>query len=135
MGAALGETPEDIFDSTLSQASLAEELHYDELWVTEHHFIRFGINPSALTTAAFLLGRTHTIRVGTSVVLSPLCHPVELAERTALLDHLSHGRFELGLGRGGYRRDYELLDIDFTRWDDEPQATATRLLDIWSTPR
>ncbi|CAA0130997.1 Alkanal monooxygenase alpha chain [Mycolicibacterium vanbaalenii] len=135
MGAALGETPEDIFDSTLSQASLAEELHYDELWVTEHHFIRFGINPSALTTAAFLLGRTHTIRVGTSVVLSPLCHPVELAERTALLDHLSQGRFELGLGRGGYRRDYELLDIDFTRWDDEPQATATRLLDIWSTPR
>lgn len=132
-GAVLGATPADVFDLTARQAELAEDLGYDDLWVTEHHFIRFGINPSSLTTAAFLLGRTRTIRVGTSVVLSPLCHPVELAERAALLDQLSGGRFELGLGRGGYRKDYERLDIDFTRWDDEPHGTAERLLDLWAS--
>lgn len=134
MGAHLGATPAEVFTLTLAQAALAEDLDYDELWVTEHHFIRFGINPSALTTAAFLLGRTRSIRIGTSVVLSPLCHPVELAERAALLDQLSNGRFELGLGRGGYRRDYERLDADFGRWDDEPHATVNQLLDLWSAP-
>jgi alkanesulfonate monooxygenase SsuD/methylene tetrahydromethanopterin reductase-like flavin-dependent oxidoreductase (luciferase family) len=134
MGAALGATPEAVFDLTLEQAAVAEQLGYAHLWVTEHHFIRFGINPSALAAAAFLLGRTSRIRVGTSVVLSPLCHPIELGERAALLDQLSHGRFDLGLGRGGYRRDYEVLDIDFGRWDDEPQASAQRLLDVWTTP-
>lgn len=133
MGAALGATAADVVDVTLTQAELAEDLGYDDLWVTEHHFIRFGINPSALTTAAFLLGRTRDIRVGTAVTLSPLCHPVELAERAALLDQLSGGRFELGLGRGGYRRDYEALDIDFARWNDEPHATVDRLLDLWAS--
>lgn len=135
LGAILGDTTEEVFDLTLTEAELAEQLGYDELWVTEHHFIRFGINPSALTTAAFLLGRSHRIRVGTSVVLSPLCHPVELAERAALLDQLSGGRFALGLGRGGYRRDYERLDVEFARWDDEPQSSAQQLVDIWTSPR
>lgn len=133
MGAPAGATVDDVIGLTLTQAELAEDAGYDELWVTEHHFIRFGINPSALTAAGFLLGRTRTIRVGTSVVLSPLAHPVDLAERAALLDHLSGGRFELGLGRGGYRRDYEMLDVDFARWNDEPHGTADRLIDLWSS--
>ncbi len=132
MGANLGATPESVFDLAVAQAELAEQLDYDELWVTEHHFIHFGLNPSALTTAGFLLGRTTELRVGTSVVLSPLAHPVDLAERVSLLDHLGAGRFELGLGRGGYRLDYDMLDVDVARWNDEPHATVDRLLDLWS---
>ncbi len=133
MGATSGAAAGDVVNLALTQAEMAEELGYDELWVTEHHGIRFGINPSALTAAGFLLGRTRTIRVGTAVVLTPLCHPVDLAERAALLDHLSGGRFALGLGRGGYRRDYEMLDVDFARWNDEPHSTVDRLVDLWSS--
>lgn len=132
MGANLGATPEDVFDLTLEQATVAEQLGYGELWITEHHFIRFGINPSSPTTAAFLLGRTSRIKVGTAVVLSPLYHPIDLAERAALLDQFSHGRFMLGLGRGGYRRDYEVLEVDFARWDDDPQTSARQILDLWT---
>lgn len=135
MGAGLADTPEGVFDLTLRQAVSAERLGYADVWVTEHHFIEFGINPSALTTASFLLGRTERVRVGTAVVLSPLRHPVELAEQAALLDQLSGGRFDLGLGRGGYRRDFEMLDIDMTRWDDEPRASVQRLLELWSGTR
>ncbi len=124
--------PDAVFDLTLEQAASAEQLGYDELWVTEHHFIDFGINPSAPTSAAFLLGRTSKIRVGTAVALAPLYHPIELAERAALLDQLSHGRFMLGLGRGGYRRDYDVFGVDLARWDDEPQSSAQCLLDVWS---
>ncbi|MCV7226599.1 LLM class flavin-dependent oxidoreductase [Mycolicibacterium komossense] len=134
MGAVLGATAEAVFDLTLQQALAAEELGYADLWVTEHHFITFGINPSGLTTAGFLLGRTRRIRVGTAIVLTPLRHPIELAERAALLDQLSGGRFDLGLGRGGYRRDFEMLDVDFARWDDEPLASAQRLVDLWNSP-
>ncbi|WKG01975.1 LLM class flavin-dependent oxidoreductase [Mycolicibacterium sp. HK-90] len=133
MGAGLGTGPGEVFDFTVEQATAAEQLGYDELWVTEHHFIRFGINPSAVTTAAFLLGRTSRISVGTAVALSPLYHPVDLAERTALLDQLSHGRFVLGLGRGGYRRDFDVLDIDYARWDGEPMTGAQRILDLWAS--
>ncbi|WP_441963665.1 LLM class flavin-dependent oxidoreductase [Mycolicibacterium houstonense] len=133
LGAGLGTTPDEVFDLTLEQATAAEQLGYDELWVTEHHFIRFGMNPSATTTAAFLLGCTSRIGVGTAVALSPLHHPVDLAERTALLDQLSHGRFMLGLGRGGYRRDFDVLDVDYARWDSEPVAGARRILDLWSS--
>lgn len=132
LGANLGPTPDAVFDLTLRQAERAEELGYHDLWVTEHHFIGFGINPSALTTAGFLLGRTRRLRVGTAVVLSPLLHPVEVAERAALLDQWSGGRFDLGLGRGGYVRDYEVLDVPTERWDDEPGATAATVLDLWA---
>lgn len=132
LGANLASTADAVFELTLRQAEAAEALGYHDLWVTEHHVIDFGINPSALTTAAFLLGRTRRIRVGTAVVLSPLVGPVDLAERVALLDQWSDGRFDLGLGRGGYRRDYEVLDIDMARWDPEPVASVEALLELWT---
>lgn len=131
-GATTAPDVDSAFALLLDQAELAEDLDFDELWVSEHHFIRYGLNPSSLTLAAFLLGRTRHIRVGTAVVLSPLAHPVEIAERAALLDRLSGGRFELGLGRGGYRLDYEVLRIDVNRWHDEPVTTAQVVLDAWA---
>jgi len=45
MGADLGETHQDVFDFTIEQADAAEELGYHDLWITEHHFIRFGLKP------------------------------------------------------------------------------------------
>ncbi|MEM9466576.1 MAG: LLM class flavin-dependent oxidoreductase [Actinomycetota bacterium] len=132
MGANLGATARDVFDLTLEQATLAEACGFHELWITEHHFIPFGINPSALTAAAFILGRTERIHVGTAVTLSPLHNPIELAEKTALLDQMSGGRFHLGIGRGGYLKDYEVLGVDTDRWADEPLASAERIIEAWT---
>ncbi|MEM7100047.1 MAG: LLM class flavin-dependent oxidoreductase [Pseudomonadota bacterium] len=132
LGANLGATTKDVFELTLQQATLAEQAGFRDLWVTEHHFIPFGINPSSLTASAFLLGRTQRIRVGTAVTLCPLYHPLELAERAALLDQLSGGRFDLGLGRGGYLKDFEMLERDTARWDDEPLHSAQHILKAWS---
>lgn len=132
MGSNLGATPEDVMRLTLQQAERAESLGFHDLWVTEHHFIPFGINPSALTASAFLLGRTERIRVGTAVVLSPLHNPIELAEQAALLDQLSGGRFDLGIGRGGYLKDYEVLGVDTARWDGEPIGSAETILAAWT---
>ncbi|MCY3733113.1 MAG: LLM class flavin-dependent oxidoreductase [Chloroflexi bacterium] len=117
---------------TVETAELAEVLGYHELWVTEHHFIEYGICPSAITLAGFLLGRTSRIRVGTAVTLAPLVHPVALAEQTALNDQLSGGRFDLGLGRGGYELDYQVFGISPTRWTAEIEATLEAVIDALS---
>ncbi len=130
-GQQLGGTDTEIFDTVLEEARLAEQSGYHDVWLTEHHFIPCGVNSSALTLAAFLLGRTQRLRVGTAVTLSPLYHPVQLAEQVAILDQCSGGRLDLGIGRGGYLRDFEVFGIDPARWDDEPEATARVLLDAW----
>lgn len=70
-----GQSHTEIYDLLLAEAELAERLGYFDLWVTEHHFISFGINASALTAAAYLLGHTRTLQVGTAVALSPQYHP------------------------------------------------------------
>ncbi|MEM6708653.1 MAG: LLM class flavin-dependent oxidoreductase [Pseudomonadota bacterium] len=131
-GEMLGDTAEVVFAFSLEQARLAAELGYRELWLTEHHFIPFGINPSALTSSAFLLGRFPTLHVGTAVTLAPLQNPIELAERAALLDQWSGGRLMLGLGRGGYLKDYEVLDAEPERWSSEPVFCAERLAEAFS---
>src|SRR5262249_52270379 len=91
-GAQVGRSDGEVFELVLEEARLAERLGYHDVWVTEHHFIPFGINPSALTLAAFLLGQTSRLRVGTAVTLAPLYHPLQLAEQAALLDQCSGGR-------------------------------------------
>src|SRR6266536_1091299 len=82
-------------------ALAAERAGLTSAWVAEHHFISYGVCPSALALAANLLGRSHRLEVGTAVCMLANRHPVALAEETALLDHLSGGRFHLGVGRGG----------------------------------
>lgn len=96
------QTPEDVFSSLREYAVSAEAAGLGCVWVGEHHFVKFGLSPSALTTAAFLLGATQTIAVGTAVTLVPLQPPLFVAEQAAALDHLGGGRFRLGLGESRY---------------------------------
>lgn len=117
---------------TVDSARLAESLGYDRLWVTEHHFIDFGVCSQALTLAGYLLGLTQRIRVGTAVVLAPLVHPITIAEQAAILDQVSGGRLDLGLGRGGYSRDYEALSIPTERWSVGIEATLLAVIDVLS---
>lgn len=131
-GEVEGRTHTEVFTLALAQAELAERLAFHDVWVTEHHFIPFGVNPSALALASFLLGRTRRLRVGTAVTLAPLYHPLQLAEQAALLDQLSGGRFDFGIGRGGYLRDFVEFGIDVSRWDREVEATLEGLASAWS---
>lgn len=131
-GAQLGNSHEEVFALTLAQAELAERLGYRDVWVSEHHFIPFGINANALTLAGFILGRTESLRVGTAVTLAPLYHPMQLAEQVAILDQCSGGRLDFGIGRGGYLRDFEVFGIDTARWDDEIEASADLMLKAWT---
>jgi len=80
----------------------AEELGFDSGWVAQHHLQpRHGRLPSPLPLLAAVAARTTRIQLGTAVVVLPLENPLRLAEDAAVLDALSGGRLQLGLGTGG----------------------------------
>ena len=87
----------------LDQIEYAEEMGYDSVWFSEHHFRPVWSHNSApdLTLAA-VSQRTSRIRLGVGVVLAPIHHPLHTAARMSTLDILSNGRVDVGLGRTGY---------------------------------
>ncbi len=90
----------EIYAETLRQITWAEKIGYDDVWLTEHHFCADGHAPSILPLAAAVAVRTERMRIGTSVLLLPLHHAVNVAEDAATIDVLSNGRFDLGVGVG-----------------------------------
>ncbi|HEY0299918.1 MAG TPA: LLM class flavin-dependent oxidoreductase [Rhizomicrobium sp.] len=96
----------------LKQILLGEELGYDSIWMTEHHFDDYSVSPAPLMTLAWLAAKTKRMRLGTAVIVAPWHDPVRLAEQFSWLDHLSGGRLVVGLGRGLARLEYEGLRID-----------------------
>ncbi|MEW2064717.1 LLM class flavin-dependent oxidoreductase [Streptomyces sp. NPDC007002] len=104
-----GQGPGEALHRAVRSTEAAEESGLDSVWLAEHHFVPYGVCPSATTLAALLLGRTRRIRVGTAVSVLPNHHPVALAEQAALLHLTSGGRFSLGVGRGGPWVDLEVF--------------------------
>jgi alkanesulfonate monooxygenase SsuD/methylene tetrahydromethanopterin reductase-like flavin-dependent oxidoreductase (luciferase family) len=97
-------------------ARAAELAGFDGVWLAEHHFISYGVCPSATTLAGYVLGRTSRLRVGTAAAILSNRHPVALAEEAALLDAVSGGRFDLGVARGGPWVDLEVFGTGLDRY-------------------
>jgi len=89
------------YQETLEQIVYAEALGFNTAWLAELHFNpSFSVMPAPLIVAAAAAQRTTRIRLGTAVLLLPLHHPLRVAEEAAVVDLLSQGRLELGVGRG-----------------------------------
>lgn len=95
-----GQSPASFYRELEEQVVLGDRLGYHGVWVTEHHFRMRGEVPDPLTLFARLSGVTSRIRLGTSVVCAPFYHPIRLAEQALLVDALSGGRLDLGVGTG-----------------------------------
>ncbi len=97
----------------------ADELGFDSGWVAQHHLPTsthpLGGLPSPWTFLANVAASTRHIRLGTAVNVLPLEDPVRLAEDVAVVDILSGGRVELGLGSGSDQRAYRAFGRDFGR--------------------
>jgi alkanesulfonate monooxygenase SsuD/methylene tetrahydromethanopterin reductase-like flavin-dependent oxidoreductase (luciferase family) len=96
-----------VYESAMEQMLAAEPLGYTSVWIAEHHFNDYGLCPSPPVLASFLAARTRALRLGMGVSLLPLHHPVDLAEELAVLDVVSGGRLDVGIGRGGTLQDYQ----------------------------
>jgi len=101
-----------VYDSALEQMLAAEALGFHSVWIAEHHFNDYGLCPAPPVLAAFIAARTTALRLGMGVSLLPLHHPVDLAESLAVLDVVSGGRLDVGIGRGGTLQDYETFQSD-----------------------
>jgi alkanesulfonate monooxygenase SsuD/methylene tetrahydromethanopterin reductase-like flavin-dependent oxidoreductase (luciferase family) len=88
----------------------ADRLGFDELWLGEHFSATTEPIPAPLMFMASLIARTKNLRFGTAVICLPNHHPVKVAAEVAQFDHMSRGRFMLGIGIGGLFSDFELFD-------------------------
>ncbi|MFI9625538.1 LLM class flavin-dependent oxidoreductase [Streptomyces sp. NPDC052042] len=130
-----GQGPGEALHRAIRSTEVAEESGLDSVWLAEHHFVPYGVCPSAVTLAALLLGRTRRIRVGTAVSVLPTQHPVALGEQTALLHLSSGGRFTLGVGRGGPWVDLEVFGGGLEAYEKGFPESLELLLDWLSRPR
>jgi alkanesulfonate monooxygenase SsuD/methylene tetrahydromethanopterin reductase-like flavin-dependent oxidoreductase (luciferase family) len=89
-----------LYQEILEQVQWLDRLGADLVWFTEHHFVEDGYLPSWVPVAGAMAAVTERVRFGTDICLMPFNHPVRLAEDLAVLDNLSGGRVELGVGMG-----------------------------------
>ena len=89
-----------VIEETIEQIVLADEMGWDYVWFVEHHFLTgFSMSPCPEVIYGALSKLTKRIRLGFGVVILPYHHPIRVAERVAMVDHLSNGRVEFGTGR------------------------------------
>jgi alkanesulfonate monooxygenase SsuD/methylene tetrahydromethanopterin reductase-like flavin-dependent oxidoreductase (luciferase family) len=109
-----GRSITDLYDERLKVIELYDRLGFHVYHLAEHHSTPLGMAPSPSVFLSSIAQRTKRLRFGPLVYLLPLYHPLRLAEEIAMLDHLSQGRFEIGIGRG--RSPIELMlygqDVD-----------------------
>ena len=103
---------ERFYTETINQIVWAEDLGFDSVWLTEHHFRDDGYTPSPLVIAGAIAARTRRIQVGTNLLLLPLYDPIRLAEDCATVSLLSGGRFNLGVGGGYVEKEFEVFGRD-----------------------
>src|SRR5207237_2299372 len=93
----------------LEQACLAEALGFDGVWLTEHNFTGEAVYCDPIPFASALAARTSRVRIGFAVIQLALRHPVRLAVQLSVLDNLSRGRLDVGVGRGSLYNEYEYV--------------------------
>src|SRR6266508_2870106 len=110
-----GQSHAQVYANTLDECRLAEELGFHTVWLAEHHFSPYGIAPSLPVLAAAVACETRRVRIGTAVVVAPFAHPVRIAEEGAMVDILSGGRLDFGLGRGYQPAEFRGLAISMEK--------------------
>jgi flavin-dependent trigonelline monooxygenase, oxygenase component len=93
----------------LELVQMAEEGGFDIAWTPEHHTIEFTIAPNPFSILTHWAAHTKKIRLGTAIVTAPYWHPIRLAGEAGLLDVVSDGRLEVGIGRGAYQYEFDRM--------------------------
>jgi alkanesulfonate monooxygenase SsuD/methylene tetrahydromethanopterin reductase-like flavin-dependent oxidoreductase (luciferase family) len=112
----------------LEQAVLADALGFDGVWLTEHNFTGEAVYSDPIPFASAVAARTSRVRIGFAVIQLALRHPVRLAVQLALLDNLSRGRLDVGVGRGSIYNEYEFVGYGLR--SDDARERATEALEV-----
>ncbi|MFC8045327.1 LLM class flavin-dependent oxidoreductase [Nocardia sp. NPDC057353] len=112
-----GKSPEqsdaEFYRREMALAELAEPLGFEGIWCVEHHFDgAYSMCPDNFAVLSYLAARTERITLTTGGAILPWNDPLRVAEKVALLDNLSGGRVQLGVGRGLSKIEYDTFGID-----------------------
>ncbi|MDP9861102.1 MULTISPECIES: LLM class flavin-dependent oxidoreductase [Streptosporangium] len=129
-----GQSFKDVYDYHLELVELAEELGFSGVRLAEHHFRDYGVVPNLFTMLANLAARTERLRLGTGIVVLPLHNPIHVAEEAAMVDMLSGGRLDLGIGRGYQSFEFEGFGIDLAEARDRFNEALEVVLGLWGSP-
>jgi alkanesulfonate monooxygenase SsuD/methylene tetrahydromethanopterin reductase-like flavin-dependent oxidoreductase (luciferase family) len=99
----------DVTRHTLEMVQMAEAGGFEIAWAAEHHAIEMTIAPGVFQMLAWWGAHTDRIRLGTAVAVAPYWHPIRLAGEVGMLDLVTDGRVEFGLGCGAYQREFDRM--------------------------
>ena len=131
----MDRSEQEILNEQFDIMMRAEELGFDSVWPAEHHFSEYGYCASPAVMLAGLASRTQRIRLGTGVVVLPLNHPVRVAEEYAMLDLLSGGRVDLGVGRGYQPHEFAGYGVDQSRTREMFRESVEIIQNAWTKER
>ncbi len=110
---AIHESEVQFYQHMLEETDRAEALGFHGVWCAEHHFYDYGGHiPSVPVLGSAIAQRTKRLRIGSGIALAPLQDPIRLAEEFAMLDCLSGGRLDFGIGRGFQKGEYDAFERD-----------------------
>lgn len=128
-------TEQQLMHDCVEQAVLAEEVGFDRIWAVEHHaLVEYAHMSAPEIFLSFVAAKTSRIRIGHGVICVPFRynHPVRVAERTAMLDILSNGRLDVGVGRGATPRETGTFGITPEETQQQLEETLRMLPGLWT---
>ena len=144
---------EQALSEAMEVIEAADQLGLDEVWLGEHRFSRHGLLSGFFSFAGQVAARTKNVRIGSAVIVLPLHNPIMVAEEVAMLDIISGGRVNFGIGSGYQRQEfdgigvdinqsrerfYEAVDVITSAWTQETltfHGKYTDVNDIWVIPK
>ena len=107
-------SPRQVLEEALEHTRLAEDLGFSRVWFAEHHFSNYSLCPSPMILCTQAAAMTKRIRVGSAVLILPLHAPTRVIAEIALVDALSGGRLDIGVGSGYQPYEFERLGADIS---------------------
>lgn len=116
----------DFIREEVENLVMAEELGFDSVWITEHHFSEYSMSNDPLQLLTYIAAKTSRVKLGTQCIIVPWHNPARLAEKIINLDILSNGRAILGFGGGLAPHEFRGLGID----QNKSRALYNDILDV-----
>ena len=122
-----GKSHTQAYADTFAQVDAAEAMGMDSIWMVEQHFRPWAsIIPSPMVLGSAIAARTQRMRIGLAVQVLPLSNPLRIVEESNMLDQISQGRFDLGVGRSGITKFYTGYNVPlFKRYLPASRTTAS----------
>lgn len=128
-------TQEQALREALEQIELADQLGIDEVWLGEHRFSRHGLLSGIFSFLGQVAARTKRVRIGTAVIVLPLHNPILVAEEAAMIDVLSGGRLNFGIGAGYQRQEFDGVGIDMEESRERFVEAVDVIIKAWTEER